>query len=398
MPATKRKQPVTCIYCGEKVTGVGKGEHVIPKALGCVPTLKNVCTSCNNSMSDIDKELTWESPVRMVAWDVLQSGVHDTLDYDASTDLALQARILPGYASPALWPQVVLEPNGKIFLRADAQEMRAVGPEQYLRRFHGHLMRARNTLRDGSRRPRWIWKRMVRPPKKGRFPPRVFTRHTYAEFSDRMHFECRYLDSLDRNRLLSFLDRWRPLDGKIVYGETVGVADPEDFLSYRPRFVLRALVKIGVNLLAYVCERTVVGKEAFPEATACARYDQGGPTVNQAGFVANESIHGLDCPPNAHRFALTYDQRSWFVLCAFFGGRIGAFVRFPGPNRELGRRVDIVAPLHSPDWEITTGKLFLPVRVCIEWADLSRIVPSLRIRNPQAQIRFERSPRRKPSS
>jgi hypothetical protein len=114
--------------------------------------------------------------------------------------------------------------------------------------------------------------------------------------------------------------------------------------------------------------------------------------------VLNEDIQSLSCPPDAHRFTLTHDQGLWHLLCSLFGGRIGAAVRFPGPNHEVWRRVDIVAPLHSHDWQITKGKLLLPVRVRFEWGDLSRIVPSVLIKNLDAQVRFEPAPSRKPSS
>lgn len=340
-------------------------------------------------MSDIDKELTWESPLHLVAWEALGKGANDTLDFDRNDDLALQARVLPGYISAELWPQVILEPSGKIFLRADAQEVQAVGHEHFFRAFYAYLIRARNTLRDGSRRPRWIWSRMARAPKQGRFPPRVFTRHTYREFSDKMHFECKYLGSLDRARLLSSLDRWRPFDGTIVLGKTVGVAEPESHLSFRPRFVLRALVKIGVNLLAYVCERTKVGRTTFMEATGFARYGIGGPRESTAGLVVNDDVRCLNCPPNAHRFALAHDLGVWQLICSFFGGRIGAVVRFPGPNQESWRRVDIVAPLSSPHWKVTKGILLVPMHPRIEWMDMSRIVPSVCFRNPESEMCLE---------
>jgi hypothetical protein len=50
----KKKQLPTatrpCIYCGEPIRKLKRGEHVIPEAIGGTRCLKTVCTTCNNEV------------------------------------------------------------------------------------------------------------------------------------------------------------------------------------------------------------------------------------------------------------------------------------------------------------------------------------------------------------
>jgi hypothetical protein len=395
MTANASARKAICIYCGGPVGRVKKGEHVIPDALGGSVKLKTVCNRCNNAMSDIDKELVWESPIRLVSWEVLGNHSNDILEFNARRNLALEARVLPGYVSPVLWPQVVFEPKAPGFF-ADLNEMKAVGPERYCRVFYAYLMQARRTLQDGSKRPQWLWHRRHKSPRRGLYPPRVFTRHTWDEFNDGMHFECWYVGSLDKNELLYKLDNWRPFEEKTYIQENWGVIDPESFLSYRPRLILRALVKIGINLLAHLCQKTIIGKATFPKATSYARYDNvNGPDEGAYGFVINDEIQTLGCPAKAHKFRLTYDSSWWHMACSFFGGRIGAVVAFPGRNDEAWRRADIVVPLNSGDWTVTTSPIIVPTRFHAEWADTSRIIPSVPLVNLTVEVMHELTRTRK---
>ncbi len=79
----------------------------------------------------------------------------------------------------------------------------------------------------------------------------------------------------------------------------------------------------------------------------------------------------------SHSFRLIHDRGSWNVHFAFFGGRVGAFVRFRGPNRETWRTANVVSPIGSSEWQVSTTGLLLPLPCRIEWQDLNRIVPSM---------------------
>lgn len=382
------------MYCGSPVGRVRKGEHVVPESLGCVVTLRCVCSGCNNAMSVIDKELVSKTPLGIIAAQELDTSTDGLWDYNAEHDLALEARIVKELDAPVLWPQVVFDHRGPMFW-FDLAEGRQVGEKRCMREFLGLVTRARNTLRGGYKRPRWLWTPVTHPPRRGRFPPRVFTPHGYRQWSNRIHFICRYVKPIDQNRILWSLDNWRPFDGRLKLKECWGGTDPEAQMSYNCRDVLRALAKIALNLLAHVCVRTPVNQEAFAEAIAFVRHDLGpGPSPHDAGFVWNTDVADMGCPADGHKFRLTHD-RNWAMDCAFFGGRIGATVAFPGPSAERWNRVEIVTPLGSPRWSVETSPVIVPRRMHVEWGDLSRIAPSLRIKNVEHRVRFERRAARK---
>lgn len=383
----------TCMYCGNPVQGVRRGEHIIQQALGGTLTLACVCQGCNNRTSEIDKELVSRSPLSLVAWETTGNTEEDVWDYNAEFDVALEARLLKKYAAPVLWPQVVLEAKGPMF-HADLEEVQKVGPQIYLKKFLLHLTRARNTLRDGSKRPRWIWEPVAQPPRRGRLPPRVYSRHSFDELSDKVHFQCKYLGHVDKKRILWSLDNWRPFERRMQFKECFGVRDPEAQCSFQPRCVMRALVKIGINLLAYVCKETVVSQDTFPEACSFVLHeDASGPCQADCGFVVNKDIRGLECPEKCHRFRLTHTDH-WCLDCAFFGGRIGATVAFQGPSGEPWARADITVPLGSNKWTINTSPIFLPRRMRVEWKDWSKVVPSVPIGNVETHGRVESSRKR----
>jgi len=383
------RTPALCVYCGKPVGPVRKGEHVVPKSLGCVVTVRCVCSDCNNALSGVDKELVSQTPLAMIAAQELDASVDGFWDYNAEHDLALEARIVKELDAPVLWPQVVLDDRGPMFW-FDLAEARQLGRERYRKEFIELLTRARNTLRGGCKRPRWLWMPVAHPPRRGRFPPRVFTPHGYREWSNRIHFKCRYAESADQGRILWSLDNWRPFEGKLKGKEHWGGMEPEAQMSYNCGDVLRALVKIGLNLLVYVCGPTQVNRQTFSEAIAFARYDEGGgPSIDDCGFVWNTDVAQMECPPDAHKFRLTCDQ-NWALDCAFFGGRMGATVAFPGPCAEQWSRVEIVAPLGSPDWTVETSPVILPRRMHVNWGDLPVIAPSLPAKNVEYRVRVER--------
>jgi hypothetical protein len=59
---------------------------------------------------------------------------------------------------------------------------------------------------------------------------------------------------------------------------------------------------------------------------------------------------------------------------AFFGGRIGAAVKFPGPNDDDWCTLDVTAPICSNDWTAYQSKLVIPSHPRVEWLDLNKIV------------------------
>lgn len=309
-------------------------------------------------------------------------------DYNADRDLALEAHIQPDLHSPVLWPQLVLEQD-KTDLHADGEEIMRIGQEAFTRRFHQAMRSSRNTLEtETGRKVLWRWDRVPKPPRRGRYPVRVFTRHPYEEFDDTIHFHCRYAGDIDKEWALHKIDEWTSGTVKKV-AESLGVADPEQFSTSRPDLLLRGFVKIGLNLLAYFCEKTQVNHRTFADAVRYVRHDNvPGPSPNDCGFVYSADALAIGCPADAHKFRLTYDH-AWRLDCAFFGGRMGATVAFPGPCLEDWRRLEVVAHLDGSDWAVEKSNVLVPRQMRVEWRDLSRIMAAVPMQNIDSSLRVE---------
>jgi hypothetical protein len=85
----------------------------------------------------------------------------------------------------------------------------------------------------------------------------------------------------------------------------------------------------------------------------------------------------------------------WRVYFSFFGGRIGAYVIFPGPCLEDWHRMEIVAPMKSHKWDVSKTKLWVKHNVHINWFDPTRIMPSVKLENFRTGIVAEEKKPRK---
>ncbi len=375
-----------CIYCGQDVRGVRKGEHVVPQALGTTVTIRRVCNECNNNeLSRLDKELVSASPLHIAAREELDIVGDNVWDYNTQLDLAIEGRLVENSSAVVQWPQVILDEGQTVFCY-DIEEVEKVGQQVCYEAFRKQLITAVQTVRRNDRRPRLRWHSIPNLPKRGRFPPRVFTRHNCDDLHEGISFECRYHGTIDRNDVLSRLEKWQ-IDLNSTKEMTMeGVIDPEAATSYRPRWILRALVKIGINLLAYVMENDFQ-REAFSDAIQFVIRDIGeGPSSNECGFLTKDITESLTCPHNSHKFILQYDG-NWALDCSFFGGIVGATVLFPGQNWENVRRIEIVAPLGSSDWEVGKSQILIPrqPRVTDRLDDMLKSTTT--IRNVQARKR-----------
>lgn len=382
MSATKK----ICIYCKGEVKGVRKGEHVVPDALGVNATIRRVCTDCNiNELSRLDKELVTASPLSIAARKALNTNGENVWDYSAKLDLALEGRLADDLDDVVVrWPQVVLDRDqwGIFF---DVEEMEKIGLQIYLETFHRRLLEAVLTVRENNNRPKLRWRSLQNPPRRGRFPPRIFTRHSCDDLSKGISFECRYHGKIDQNQILTTLENWRIDVDDLQESREDGVNDPEQATSYRPRWINRALVKIGINLLAYVMQDEFP-QDKLDEAIRFVRYDAGrGPSSLECGFLRHDVTVQLGCPEDAHKFRLQHDQ-NWTLDCSFFGGAIGATIAFPGPRWNKARRVDIVAPIGSNEWEIHQSQVLIPRSPCVT-DQIDIMMPSIDIRNVQTRTR-----------
>ena len=386
-----------CIYCGQPVGRVRKGEHVVPAALGAKVAIRRVCWRCNNNvLSQLDQELVSRSPLSNVASSVLDTVGDNIWDFNAHLDVALEGRLERELDAVVLWPQVVID-GKKVIFCYDAAEMSKVGFENGQRQFHRLLLEAISTVRRKYKKPRLRWRSSPNLPKRGRFPPRIFTKHACDELSGKISFECRYHGTVDQNHILRTLEQWKLDPRKWKQFEGEGVVDPEAMTTYQPRRILRALVKIGINLLAYVMGDEF-SRDRFLEAVEYVRFDRGcGPSKDHCGFLQHTATEKLACPADSHKFVLQYD-RNWGLFCSFFGGMIGAWVDFPGRCWGEVRCINVVAPVGGNQWQVNTSPILVPTdrRVTIR-PDL--MAPSLQIKNVQTRIRIvENRPRRKEAS
>jgi hypothetical protein len=140
-------------------------------------------------------------------------------------------------------------------------------------------------------------------------------------------------------------------------------------------------MKLGLNLVAAHCPSTPVDPDSFAFATRVIR-DEAGQIPLQVllpnGFVHAEDVQAISAPGNAHSFRLLHIDGKWHVFSSFFGGKIGAYVRVPGPNHEAWRCADIVAPLWSKAWTVNTSPILRHTQVRVEWSGGGLVTPSLK--------------------
>jgi hypothetical protein len=155
---------------------------------------------------------------------------------------------------------------------------------------------------------------------------------------------------------------------------------------------MRALAKIAVNLLAHCCPNTPLDFQTIPDVI---RVIKGVAPVSASllsanGFVRARDIQSLAADANAHSFRLLHWNGEWCVYSSFFGGQMGSFVSFPGPNQESWTCADIVAPLRSRDWVVRNSQIIQPLRVKIVWQDSDQMSPTIQTWYGHSELRVER--------
>jgi hypothetical protein len=245
-----------------------------------------------------------------------------------------------------------------------------------------HLERVRNDFRSNGHR----------------FAPRVFTRHTISEIAknirdqsfilryasaEDLRFALRSMSHMDPSRKSQF-SRWS--QSKMSYFPTIS-------MNFNMGLTLRAMMKIGVNLLAAYCSKTPVDCESFRGVTRLILgRDHPQPMLFASnGFVGAGGIQDI-AQTGCHTFRLTYLNGEWRVYSSFFGGRIGSVVSFPGPNREEWNTLGIVAPIRSRNWTAKPSQLYQPLGVRVQWSDNSDLTPTLKMQYRKSSILVERVP------
>ncbi len=393
-----------CIYCGKPAARVDEGEHIIPKAIGGARTIldyaeRYVCGRCNNGiLSHLDRELCSRSFLSTLASQELAADIWQAWDVDHSSEnLLVEAR--PFWKDGELarlipYPQLVFEESGPQ-IRGDAVEMDAFVVDNFKRVLLTAVLGAFQRHSNGQKRS--LHMEHVRTEMiagRYRLAPRIFTTHTIAEIEkkiDKQSFILRYATAEDRQRALLTLSR---LDVNHPFGQYAakqGSRVPAISLYFDLGRVLRALVKIGFNLLAAFCTNTSVNCESFPIATKMILgigIHPGQRAIENSGFIHAADIPGISTP-NCHSFRIISLLDGWRVYSSFFAGRIGTVVELPGPNNETWGTMDIIAPINGKEWQVKTSPIAQLTAYRIENENVGLIAPSLKLQHSAGKLVVE---------
>lgn len=367
-----------CMYCGKPTGRVRKGEHLIPDAIGGTIATKDVCPRCNNVLSDIDRELCSRSPLSLVAAKEIDGHIWQAWDVDENSGLLLEGRPNFERGSFTAYPQIIILPVGEQ-LRSDYQELLEFGIERFHVLFSRRLRKAFWEHEHGNRKAI----QFVHVSHNGgplanyRYPPRFFVRGSVAEACANKTIELSYHSRSARRFALSRIESGLNLRPLVRTEVAIGSALPTLRFFCDGGKVWRALAKIAVNLLHHFCRETLVNYQTFPRVIAEILGTQTfePSRLDRSGFVCAGDVATIASDRQSHTFRLSWEKGWWNAAMAFFGGQIGAAVKFPGPNKEQWRTLDIRAPINSNDWTVSPSSLIIPARFNVEWLDLNKMVP-----------------------
>jgi hypothetical protein len=367
-----------CLYCGKPTGRVGKGEHLIPKALGGRITTKHVCGSCNNTFSDIDRELCSRSPLSFVAAKEIDAHLWLSWDVDERTGILLEGRPDFGRQSFKLFPQMLIFPYGEQ-LWADYSELRQFGVERFQILFRRRLRKAFWEYKQRDKKAI----RFVKIPdsegllRRHNYPPRFFVRGTLAEACGAKTIELGFTSRLGWRLAMSRLDSGMSINPLSQADIACGSGYPTIRNFFDAGKIWRALAKIGINLLHKYCKYTAVDSDHFSQVISeiIGTTSFKATRLRSNGFVHASDVDSIASDAKSHTFRMTWSEGRWHITMAFFGGQMGAYVNFPGPSQESWRTIDIRAPINSLHWAASTTSLVVPGNVHIEWLELSKLIP-----------------------
>jgi HNH endonuclease len=396
-----------CVYCSRLTKPLRRGEHILAEAIGGALTLgkvseKVVCERCNNGLlSRLDNELCRRSHLAVIASQELDEQLWQAWDVDHnSDDLLVEAR--PYWVDGELsrlvyYPQIVFERHGPE-LRGDADEVQAFGRDDFARVLYKAARGAFQRHVAGEKRSLHLERIQTNLKSRGyRLPPRIFTRHSISEITrkiDCQSFIMRYDSLPDLKFAFRCLSQMDLRLSSSRYSERIGSRLPTLSTHFDIGLTVRALLKLGVNLIAAYCPKTPVTGESFGKVIRMINGEDhpSESLIANNGFVRADDVRCISAPDRSHSFRLSYVDGHWTVMSSFFGGRLGAVVSFPGANHEDWGTMNIVAPLRSKDWRIDTSSiLFPPPRYKVEWRDLSLIAPSVKMQRASSALVVERA-------
>ncbi len=397
------KSPL-CLYCGREARNIRRGEHIVAAAIGGRATIsdfckgRKVCAHCNNGvLSLLDTQFCLHSPLSIVACQVRDTFLRQTWDVPPGTDnlLVEGSNDIPG-RSFRYYPQMIFEDSGERLLICDLEEAKPIGIDRFRREFVQYMRQAFHAFHAGDHsrlNPKLIRLNRAMRERRCRYPPRVFARCKADELKPQMSFQFQYLTVRDKTRALSTLENWNASKPFRLQEPIAGSEMPYVRSRFNVGDILRALLKLAINLLAAHCPNTPVDPRTFahvmPTILGKVRFDER-KAMRRDGFVWAADIEPIKAENDAHSFRLLHMDGHWWIYSSFFGGRLGSYVQIAGPNRERWRCADIVAPLNSKKWIITTSNILQPLRVRIEWSDHRAMMPTIDLVNPAVEMELIR--------
>lgn len=400
------KSSLNCVYCGNPVRKVNRGEHIVPAVLKADVTINElsdiheVCGGCNGgTLALLDKELCSRSYLSIVASQQIDAHLWQVWDVDHhSRDALVEAR--PEWSGSELtglhcYPQMTFESSGAE-LRADAEEALTFGHEDFAKVFVAAVRKAYDKHNYKQKNIIIFEKMESKTPPECRYPPRIFSRHSIAAIARKMNdqtFILRYSTTEDVKRAMLWLSRLGEASSYRRWARKMGSRTPKMACSFEFTQVLRALTKIAINLLAAYCTRTVVSPSTFRDAIRIVLGEVNilPQSLNNNGFVRASDVKDLSVE-GCHSFQLSYHGGTWIFHASFFGGRIGAHVSFPGINCEQWNTLHIVAPLGSKQWKASYSSLPAVTLSRAEWRDIRLIAPSVDLQRVSSSFSVEYVP------
>lgn len=396
-----------CPYCQRNDTP--SREHIVPKTLGGRVTLDRrigICKGCNNGvLSSVDRELCNRSYLSVVASREIDESVWHAWDVDhRDGNVFVEAR--PNWREGKLrsfvaYPQLTFERTGPE-LRGDALEVEQFGFDEFQRVLYAATKRCFQGYVAGQKRCIHFEKvPMELIGDSCRFPPRVYFRNSIRTVAHKRSSSCvlRFCTEEDKRIALRELSRLEPPMRRRNWTVSPSSSLPRFAINFDIGDTLRGMMKIGLNLLAYVCEETSIAEASFAKARSLVygTRDVSRQDIRDSGFVRPSALALLDTPERAHKFRLRFSEGEWWIYGAYFGGAVGTFVRFPGSNREAWQTADVEMSLDTGQFKVQTYVIDLPIdAISIEWTQANLICPSIELISFASDFKVELTRRRKP--
>ena len=281
--------------------------------------------------------------------------------------------------------------GGKKHLRCSIDDLELLGASGVRDRFVYPVLDAFRAHERGEKR-RLHFDRVPYLPEVYRLPPRVFARTMIGCFKERHSFILRYRDEHDKRSALAALESWSPAREFRNARSQLDLASrqPSIQLIFRPEYVLRALLKIGVNLLAYCCEGTQVTCDTFPETfnLILGNRSPNRQDFNLTGFIEPPGEKYSFAAPDSHAFRLSRTGNRWLIQAAFFEGAVCATCTIDGPSKENWRTAELVFPYVAgkPDRISKYSLQISTFEYSTVYDRCELIIPSANIANPRSAL------------